>query len=170
LLPSSPAIDTGASGADCPATDQRGVTRPQGPECDMGAFTLEFGIAVVTIPPPGDEPGILRGTMNDDASCRGGPGSNYPLTVILQRGQTLPIEGRNQDTSWLWLDTDSGYCWVLRALVDVLGDAEDAPVRSAAPSPVPEPEGCYVRDEKTGALICTSPCPPNANPGGACTP
>jgi hypothetical protein len=170
LLPASPAIDTGASGAGCPATDQRGVTRPQGPECDIGAFTLEFGIAVVTIPPPDDGSGILRGTMNDDASCRGGPGSNYPLTVILQRGQTLPIEGRNQDSSWLWLNTDSGYCWVLRTLVDVLGNVEDAPVRAAAPSPIPEPQGCYVRDEKTGALICTSPCPPNASPGGACTP
>jgi len=48
LLPGSPAIDTGASGADCPATDQRGVSRPQGPECDIGAYTLEIGVVVVT--------------------------------------------------------------------------------------------------------------------------
>ena len=36
-LPGSPAIDTG--GASCPATDQRGVTRPQptGGQCDIGA-------------------------------------------------------------------------------------------------------------------------------------
>ena len=37
LLAGSPAIDAG-SGASCPAIDQRGVTRPQGPGCDIGAF------------------------------------------------------------------------------------------------------------------------------------
>jgi hypothetical protein len=35
LLPGSPAIDTSSA---CPATDQRGVTRPQGAGCDIGAF------------------------------------------------------------------------------------------------------------------------------------
>jgi len=36
LLSGSPAIDQGA--ATCPATDQRGVTRPQGIACDIGAY------------------------------------------------------------------------------------------------------------------------------------
>ena len=35
LLTGSPAID---AGANCPATDQRGLPRPQGPACDIGAF------------------------------------------------------------------------------------------------------------------------------------
>jgi CSLREA domain-containing protein len=41
-LPStSPAVDAGDdSGANCPADDQRGVTRPQGSHCDIGAFEL----------------------------------------------------------------------------------------------------------------------------------
>lgn len=34
-LPGSPALD---AAADCPATDQRGVTRPQGAACDIGAY------------------------------------------------------------------------------------------------------------------------------------
>ena len=37
LLAGSPAIDA-ASATDCPATDQRGVARPQGAGCDMGSF------------------------------------------------------------------------------------------------------------------------------------
>jgi hypothetical protein len=37
LLAGSPAIDAAAAGA-CPATDQRGVVRPQGAGCDIGAF------------------------------------------------------------------------------------------------------------------------------------
>jgi hypothetical protein len=40
LGPSSPAIDAGDAG--CPATDQRGVTRPQGAVCDIGAFELKI--------------------------------------------------------------------------------------------------------------------------------
>jgi CSLREA domain-containing protein/uncharacterized repeat protein (TIGR01451 family) len=39
LLAGSPAIDAGTN-AGCPATDQRGVTRPQGSACDIGAFEL----------------------------------------------------------------------------------------------------------------------------------
>jgi predicted outer membrane repeat protein len=35
----SPAIDT-ANDATCPLVDQRGVTRPQGPHCDVGAYEL----------------------------------------------------------------------------------------------------------------------------------
>jgi predicted outer membrane repeat protein len=37
LLPGSSAIDTG-NDAFCPATDQRGVARPQGAHCDIGAY------------------------------------------------------------------------------------------------------------------------------------
>jgi hypothetical protein len=42
LLPGSPAIDA-VKTADCPppATDQRGVRRPQGPACDIGAFEVQ---------------------------------------------------------------------------------------------------------------------------------
>lgn len=40
LLQGSPAIDA-ASTPDCPATDQRGVTRPQGTACDIGSYERE---------------------------------------------------------------------------------------------------------------------------------
>ena len=41
LLVGSPAIDHGGSSANgCPATDQRGVARPQGAACDIGAYEL----------------------------------------------------------------------------------------------------------------------------------
>lgn len=39
LLAGSPAIDS-ALAINCSATDQRGVTRPQGPGCDIGAFEV----------------------------------------------------------------------------------------------------------------------------------
>jgi hypothetical protein len=41
LLPGSAAIDAGDN-TNCPATDQRGVTRPQGAGCDAGAYEVEL--------------------------------------------------------------------------------------------------------------------------------
>jgi hypothetical protein len=47
----SPAIDTGDNW-NCPATDQRGMTRPQGAACDIGAFEA----VVIPTPTPTDIP------------------------------------------------------------------------------------------------------------------
>jgi predicted outer membrane repeat protein len=38
LLPGSSAIDAGGVNSSCEATDQRGVSRPQGTACDIGAY------------------------------------------------------------------------------------------------------------------------------------
>jgi hypothetical protein len=40
LLLGSPAVDA-ASTPDCPTTDQRGVSRPQGAACDIGSYERE---------------------------------------------------------------------------------------------------------------------------------
>jgi hypothetical protein len=66
LLPGSPAIDavpdghcTDAAGVPL-TTDQRGVARPQGQACDIGAFELEV-IQVVTIDiKPGSDPNSIN--------------------------------------------------------------------------------------------------------------
>ncbi len=51
LAAASPAIDAGDDGA-CPATDQRGVTRPLGARCDIGAFEAPARVAPPLAPPP----------------------------------------------------------------------------------------------------------------------
>jgi CSLREA domain-containing protein len=48
LLPGSPALDS-ALLTDCPMADQRGVGRPQGVGCDVGAFEREV-VPVVEVP------------------------------------------------------------------------------------------------------------------------
>jgi CSLREA domain-containing protein len=75
LLLGSPAIDTGDPAA-CPATDARGVARPSGAGCDIGAF--EF---FVPPPPPPDNPTaelgrefvaqVVRGTVKIASRLRG---------------------------------------------------------------------------------------------------
>ena len=42
LMPGSPAVDMADPDCPPPDTDQRGVTRPQGTRCDIGAFELEL--------------------------------------------------------------------------------------------------------------------------------
>jgi hypothetical protein len=61
LLPGSPAIDAGDAQL-CPPADQRGVVRPMGARCDIGAFEFEPPVTVshplpvaapAPVPPPG---------------------------------------------------------------------------------------------------------------------
>ncbi|MBV6449456.1 MAG: hypothetical protein MHPDNHAH_00166 [Anaerolineales bacterium] len=48
LQSTSPAIDAGNAGA-CPSTDQRGVTRPQGAVCDIGAYEYSTDTTFPTV-------------------------------------------------------------------------------------------------------------------------
>jgi len=53
LLAGSPALNAGRT-ATCLSTDQRGVPRPQGPACDIGAYEAQVGVPdtlIVTGPP-----------------------------------------------------------------------------------------------------------------------
>ena len=84
LTPLSPAIDTGnpatpGSGVDaCEATDQRGVARPQGTTCDIGAF--EF------VPGPIQPPAGMVGWWPGDGNANDIAGSNHGT---LQGGATF---------------------------------------------------------------------------------
>jgi hypothetical protein len=56
LLSGSPAIDAGDDSA-APATDQRGIVRPQGSASDIGAFEVEV-VAATPTPTPTSVPGV----------------------------------------------------------------------------------------------------------------
>lgn len=49
LVSNSPAVD--AAGGACSPTDQRGITRPQGAACDIGAFELSPDYSATVLPP-----------------------------------------------------------------------------------------------------------------------
>ena len=70
LVPGSPAIDAVPAGSCTAATDQRGVSRPQGADCDIGAFELE---AVQNQPPTAEADG--------------------PYSV--DEGSSIPLDGTN---------------------------------------------------------------------------
>ena len=78
LLPGSNAIDHGGTSANgCPATDERGTTRPSGAACDIGAF--EF-VSTPTQPPlpPAKPAGGTGGVVNPLPTPPRPTGSNAP--------------------------------------------------------------------------------------------
>ena len=98
LLPGSPAIDAGDD-ASCPDTDQRGVARPQGAACDIGAF--EAGPSVTATPTPTSvplppQPQGPRGTLNviDDLGNEQWLLRNAPGRPVWHIGEPL--------VSWDW--------------------------------------------------------------------
>lgn len=99
LLPGSPAID-GAGTTDCVPTDQRGVPRPQGPACDIGAFELAPpGVAPPDAGPSGSE---LWGDSNPAepgaCACATHPAHADPVQTatgnLVETATDLSVPGR----------------------------------------------------------------------------
>lgn len=89
LLPSSPAIDAG-NNATCADTDQRGISRPVGDSCDIGAY--EAGIMAPTITPTITLTSTTTSTPTPTSTAIGTPTSTPTLiqaqTVTLTATQT----------------------------------------------------------------------------------
>jgi hypothetical protein len=117
-----------------------------------------------TLPPPAP-----LATFLQNANCREGPALVYDIVTSLYQGQTADVEGRNVEGTWWWilLPGLQAHCWVAGSTVQVSGDIAAVPVFEAPPTP---PPGCWVWNPQTQQNVCTSPCPANAQPGGACTP
>ncbi|MBN2117750.1 MAG: hypothetical protein JW730_14335 [Anaerolineales bacterium] len=181
----SPAIDaapdcTTIGGAAVPV-DQRGQTRPIGPFCDLGAYEFDQALPPASAKTPTTTPTPEKAhvTAIQNANCRYGPGTAYDIADTLFAGQTAPIMGRNEQGTWWQIQgpTFGSLCWVSKVTVEVSGAIDVVPVIVAPPPPTltpeprerPKPQGCYTYDNRKNK-VCTVPCPPNAQPGGACTP
>jgi len=164
------------------SADQRGHTRPIGPFCDLGAYENDQALPA----PAPKEPVITltseeaKVTATKNANCRYGPGTAYDIADTLFAGETALIVGRNEQNTWWQIKgpTFGSLCWVSKVAVEVSGSTDGVPIGVAPPPPTltPEPhkpqnkpQGCYVYDQRKNP-VCTVPCPPNAQPGGACTP
>jgi len=88
ISPGSPALDAG-SASGCPSTDARGVARPQGLACDIGAFELAppavatspasaVGSTAATVAGSATNPDVLAGTVY----FQYGPSNAYGLKTI----------------------------------------------------------------------------------------
>jgi hypothetical protein len=182
LSPGSPAIgaalDCYDNLGDPLLVDQRGGPRPwpNAGSCDLGAF--EFRTQPSMPPAPLDDP-RLRVDMS--VNCRAGSSTRFSRLAFLAAGQEVPLVGVNASATWYVvrlpdLDRD---CWVWAEAVTALGDLSRVPIVDDPPEPAvpleptdePAPgQGCWVGSLTHGGQVCVVPCPPDARPGGACTP
>jgi hypothetical protein len=107
-----------------------------------------------------------------NANCREGPHTDFKITGSLMEGDSVQVDGRNDDGTWLWVINPSayGHCWVAGNTVEVSGDVLTLTIIVSPDIPEPEPEGCLVYGQTTADLICTVPCPEGAEPGKPCMP
>ncbi len=176
LLPTSPAVDYIADtiAGTCRShsgTDQRGVSRPQGTKCDVGAYELQLStqslsvtlvpLATITPTAPAAQPLL---TFTENAFCRKGPGTIYEDVTSFNKGQQAQVDGQNDfSPRWYWVRVpdSTDHCWVSEVAVQTSGPVDAVPVQAAPPTPIP------TNTPKPQVLACsqiTSQSKCNANP------
>jgi len=97
---------------------------------------------VAALPPTGSStrdpslPPPIVTADRDKANLRTGPGRAYPRIGILPQGSSLPIVGRNQESTWWLVSTIEGLAWVFGGSVAVSNTHDGIPIVAAAPPPI----------------------------------
>ncbi len=102
LLPGSPAIDAGSPDCPPPATDQRGITRPQGPRCDIGAYEFDL-IKQVFLPV------VARNYCPDFFDNFSNPASGWPV------GEDALVRYEYLNGEYRVLSKQAGYFFFFRS-------------------------------------------------------
>ncbi|MES0344086.1 MAG: right-handed parallel beta-helix repeat-containing protein [Anaerolineales bacterium] len=188
LLPGSPAID--AASGDCPGVDQRGISRPTGTGCDVGAFEFDALTSATPIsqegtplPPPITVTPTAQSlpTISKDALCWKGPGSLYEVISSVNAGTQVMLLGRGLVGEW-WIIDSPRYpgvvCWLPEDTLDVdpTLDLSGLPLIKAPllPTPTATPiTGCLYKGPNDPQAVCYAidVCPvPFDQTQGACSP
>jgi uncharacterized protein YraI len=80
---------------------------------------------------------------NDFVNVREGPNIGYRLLGRLDKGQTAPVRGKNQDGTWWQISYaagSNGVGWVFGEYVQANAAAKNVPVASAPPLPTSPPQ------------------------------
>ncbi len=100
-------------------------------------------------------------TPHLNAYCRTGPDPIFESIAVALKGQTYPIDGRNQEnTYYLLILTDQVECWVLQSTGEASGNLSNIRVMLPIPTPTltPPPVNCsqYVDKKSCDAVLaCT---------------
>ena len=94
LLAGSPAIDAGSG---CPVADQRGVLRPQGAACDVGAYELTVSSQPPPSSPPGDGGNNSQPPPEDDDDELPPPEAGEEINAVPKSGTVrVRVRGSNR--------------------------------------------------------------------------
>ncbi len=161
LLDDSPVIDSIPCAVGI-TTDQRGIARPQGANCDAGAYEREPILGEPPLAPTNTPLAILLETTPQEtlpvlptqiqasatpspfvrfitsANCRYGPGTVYAVYLALPEGTKASLIGRNANSTWLQIKPDNEpKCWVSASAMESVGTISNLPVIPAPPTPTP---------------------------------
>jgi hypothetical protein len=120
-----------------------GVTITDTPTATSSA---EIPALPIIQPPPSvtPSPTVASGpsfTFDKNGNCRIGPSTDYEVATSFLAGQQLPIDGRNEDSSWFWLPMPGGgHCWASAATGVPYGPFTSAAVILLPLPPVATPE------------------------------
>ncbi len=95
-----------------------------------------------TPPPPPRPIPSPEATAKKNLNCRAGPGPLYEIEDTFFEGESAPIEGRNEESTW-WLIRSPNLeksCWVWGQEIETSGDPSQAQVVEVAPLPEPTEE------------------------------
>lgn len=153
LLPGSPAIDAATDCDDLSSppilvtSDQRGEGRPEGAQCDLGAYEVVYPLPPPPPPPP-LPPFSLK--MKVNLNCRLGPDKSHMVMHTFLAGETTNAIGRNNDASWFAIADPEGepdivWCWLPEVYVEWDADPFVLPIEEGLPpwvEPKPKPTKC----------------------------
>jgi hypothetical protein len=172
LADGSPAID--AATESCPTIDQRGVGRPIGGGCDVGAFESAFLISGM-VATSGEAPP----TINRDLLCWKGPGLLYDVVSSIKAGIEVEILGIGVNGGWFIIDSPrfpGANCWVEEEKIDLDAEFDLFGLKRFAIPPLPTATpvlGCLYQGPNDNQPVCypIDQCPvPFDQTDGACIP
>jgi chitodextrinase len=133
----SPAVDAiPASTAGCTGTtDQRGITRPQGAGCDIGAYELvQSGSATPSVPT-----GLtVAGTTSSSVSLSWNPSTGNPTGYTVYRnGKAIGTTGGPSATTYTdgTVSPSTTYAYTVDAFSGSNHSAQSSPVNATTPAP-----------------------------------
>jgi hypothetical protein len=84
-------------------------------------------------------PAILKPIVTaseNEINLRNGPGTDYEVVGTLPAGESLEIVGRNTNSSWWQVSTQTGLAWVAAEVVAANNIDDSIPIVEAPPPPV----------------------------------
>jgi hypothetical protein len=104
-------------------------------------------------------------------NCRTGPGTVYPVAVLINPGQTAEIVGHNSDSSWWYVKNPAvpgAFCWMSAAFTLTSGELTGVPLAASPPTPAAPPTAAAGEVVVTNVTVSISP--ETINVGGCVGP
>ena len=70
-------------------------------------------------------------------NVRGGPGDQYPVLGVMQRGEQALVVGATQDNTWVVINYRGQMGWLVVYLLEVFGNLNTVPIIPPPPTPAP---------------------------------